>query len=115
MYPINTAVPTNFVLPTSELVGCCGFPTLFRLAAYSDRLLFCCAVVAAYLEGITGATRTIASVLAMAINAMKMTKRIALAAEIERILHLLMLLLATRRDTVTQCYLFVRKRNSEQM
>ena len=100
MYPINTAVPTNFVLPTSELVGCCGLPTLFRLAAYSDRLLFCCAEVAAYLEGITGATRTIASVLAMAINAMKRTKRIALAPEIERILHLLMLLLEKLGDEI---------------
>ena len=100
MYPINTAVPKNFVLPTSELDGCCGLPTLFRLAAYSDRLLFCCAEVAAYLEGITGATRTIASVLAMAISAMKMTKRIALAPEIERILHLLMLLLAKLVDEI---------------
>ena len=86
MYPINTAVPINFVPSRMELNGC-----LFVLS----RLL----VVevnagddgdvrfgALYLEAMTGATRTIASAFpAIVTMATKRQKGIALTAEIERI------------------------------
>ena len=84
MYPINTAVPINLVPSRMELSGCLFVMSCFlvEVNAGDGDVRF----GALYLEAITGATRTIASVFpAIVTMATKRQKRIALIAEIERI------------------------------
>ena len=86
MYPINTAVPINLVPSLMELSGCLLVLSCLLVVEVNAGVDGDVRLGAAYLEAMTGATRTIASVFpAIVTMATKRQKRIALTAEIERI------------------------------